>query len=295
MKKGKSKIILTVVLVAAIAVAVFAGCSAKKDNNKNENTASGGAITVISREDGSGTRDAFTELMAIIDEQGNDATVDTAEITNSTSVMMSTVNGNANAIGYVSLGSLSDEVKALSLDGVAPSAQTVKDGSYKLQRPFNIAYNETSLSDTAKDFICYIMSTQAAEVINEEGYIAMDTAEDYKASELSGTVTLAGSTSVAPLMNVLADQYETLNPNVKIEIQESGSSAGIQSAIEGAVNIAMSSRDLKDEESKVLASKKIALDGIAVIVNSSNGLNNITSAHLKDIYTGKVTKWEEVK
>lgn len=295
MKKGKSKIILAVVLVAAIAVTVFAGCSAKKDNNKNENTASGGAITVISREDGSGTRDAFTELMEIIDEQGNDATVDTAEITNSTSVMMSTVNGNANAIGYVSLGSLSDEVKALSLDGVAPSTQTVKDGSYKLQRPFNIAYNETSLSDAAKDFIRYIMSTQAAEVINEEGYIAMDTAEDYKASGLSGTVTLAGSTSVAPLMNVLADKYEILNPNVKIEIQESGSSAGIQSAIEGAVNIAMSSRNLKDEESKVLASKKIALDGIAVIVNSSNGLNNITSAHLKDIYTGKVTKWEEVK
>lgn len=299
MNRKTNKIIAAVLAVAAITATVFAGCSLAK-NNSAENTSSSvgakaaGAITVIAREEGSGTRDAFTELMEIVDADGNDATAASAEITNSTSVMMSTVSGNIQAIGYVSLGSLSDEVKALSLDGISPSTDTVKDGSYKLQRPFNIAYIDGSLSDIAADFISYIMSTEAESVINGEGYIGIDAAESYTASNLSGTVTLAGSTSVAPLMNVLADKYEELNPGAKIEIQESGSSAGIQSAIEGAVDIAMSSRDLKDEEAAVLKSEKIALDGIAVIVNKQNAVSNITSAQIKSIYTGEITDWEDI-
>lgn len=293
MRKTTKSVIAAVAAVAVVAGA-FAACSSNK-NNAQGGSSSLGQITVISREEGSGTRDAFTELAGIVDENKTDQTTDTAEITNSTSVMMSTVSGNEKAIGYVSLGSLSDEVKAVSLNGVAPSTETVKDGSYLLQRPFNIAYIDGSLSDVAKDFLSYIMSSQAAQIIDKEGYISMDTTQSYTATNISGTVTLAGSTSVAPLMNVLADEYEALNPNVKIEIQESGSTAGIQSATEGAVDIAMSSRALKDDELKTLKPQQIALDGIAVIVNKANKIDNITTDKIKQIYTGEITAWDDVK
>lgn len=290
MTKETGKKVLAVIGAAAIIGTVLAGCSAASGDKEKDNA----SITVISREEGSGTRDAFVELMGIVDENDNDITIQTAEITNSTSVMTSTVAGNKSAIGYVSLGSLSEEVKALQLDGVAPSTQTVKSGEYKLQRPFNIAYINGSLSDTAKDFVSYIMSTDGAKIIDGEGYISTDTQTTYKASGKKGTVTLAGSTSVAPLMNVLADQYKALNPDVKIEIQESGSSAGIQSAIEGAVDIAMSSRDLKDDEAKTLQATQIALDGIAVIANKENSVTNITSQQVKQVYTGEITSWSEI-
>lgn len=290
MTKETGKKVLAVIGAAAIIGTVLAGCSAASGEKEKDNT----SITVISREEGSGTRDAFVELMGIVDENDNDITIQTAEITNSTSVMTSTVAGNKSAIGYVSLGSLSEEVKALQLDGVEPSTQTVKSGEYKLQRPFNIAYIDGSLSDTAKDFVSYIMSTDGAKIIDGEGYISTDTQTTYKASGKKGTVTLAGSTSVAPLMNVLADQYKALNPDVKIEIQESGSSAGIQSAIEGAVDIAMSSRDLKDDEAKTLQATQIALDGIAVIANKENSVTNITSQQVKQVYTGEITSWSEI-
>lgn len=291
----KSKIVVAVVAAIAIIAGVFAACSTN-NNGEEKKDSTLGAITVISREEGSGTRDAFTELMEIVDADKNDLTIETAEITNSTSVMMSTVAGNENAIGYVSLGSLSSDVKAVALNGVAPSTETVKDGSYVLQRPFNIAYIDGSLSDVAKDFVAYIMSKDAASIIDSEGYISIDAnSEGYTAGDMSGTVTLAGSTSVAPLMDVLADEYEKLNPNVKIEIQESGSSAGIQSAMEGAVDIAMSSRDLKDDEAKVLTPAQIALDGIAIIVNNNNPVTTISSEQVKQIYMGDITAWEDIK
>ncbi len=290
MSKKKVLCIVSVLAVIAILIGAFAGCSSKGEEKKTQ-----AAITVISREEGSGTRDAFVEIMGIVDAEKNDLTVQTAEITNSTSVMMSTVKGNINAIGYVSLGSLSGDVKALSLDGVSPSTETVKDGTYKLQRPFNIAYIDGSLSDAAKDFIKFIESADGAEIIDSEGYISMDSTEKYVPADLSGTVTLAGSTSVAPLMNVLADSYEKLNKNVKIEIQESGSSAGIQSATEKAVDIAMSSRALKDDEAKVLRAEQIALDGIAVIVNKENTASNITSEQVKSVYKGEITSWNKIK
>ncbi len=298
MSKKKVLCIVSVLAVIAILIGAFSGCSSKngKDSGSNGKGSDGNTpITVISREEGSGTRDAFVEIMGIVDADKNDLTVQTAEITNSTSVMMSTVKGNINAIGYVSLGSLSCDVKALSLDGVSPSTETVKDGTYKLQRPFNIAYIDGSLSDAAKDFIKFIKSADGAEIIDSEGYISMDSIEKYVPADLSGTVTLAGSTSVAPLMNVLADSYEKLNKNVKIEIQESGSSAGIQSATEKAVDIAMSSRALKDDEAKVLRAEQIALDGIAVIVNRENTASNITSEQVKSVYTGEITSWDKIK
>ena len=271
----KSIIISVISVVCLVGIVSFAmyGCSSKGGNEKKEKTGVSGQITVISREEGSGTRDAFVELMGVTDENGNDITADSAELTNSTSVVMSTVKGNKNAIGYVSLGSLSSDVKAVGLDGVAPSTATVKDGSYKLQRPFKIAYIDTKLTDIDKDFISFITSKQGEAIISKEGYI---------------------STEVAPVMNVLADEYKKLNPDVKIEIQESGSSAGIESATQGAVEIAMSSRELKDDEAKTLKSQTIALDGIAVIVNSSNSLDTLTSKQVKNIFEGNVSTWEEV-
>lgn len=296
--KRKNLTLSVIAILALIAMVVgLISCSngAITESEQNAPSQTSGAITVISREDGSGTRDAFTELMEITDEDGNDATTMTAEITNSTSVMASTVQGNAKAIGYVSLGSLSDKVKALKVDGVAPSVETVKDGTYKLQRPFNIAYKEAEISETAKDFMAYIMSAEGQAVIEEEGYISIDTTTSYKASGAKGTVTVAGSTSVAPVMNVLADKYRALNPDVTVEIQESGSSAGIESAIQGAVEIAMSSRELTSEELETLKSEKIATDGIAVIVNQSNSFDGLTSQQIKEIYLGNITKWEEVK
>ncbi len=295
MKKETIASIISVICVIAVVIGIFAGCSSKRSNSGTNDSAQEGAITVISREEGSGTRDAFTELMGITDDNGNDATTQSAEITNSTSVMMSTVSGNKNAIGYVSLGSLSDSVKALKLDGVVASVDTIKDGSYKLQRPFNIAYIDGSLSNEAQDFIKFITSKEGEAIITKEGYIGVDATESYTASKMSGTVTLAGSTSVAPVMNVLADEYKKLNPDMKIEIQESGSSAGIESAMQGAVNIAMSSRELKDNEAAKLKSQKIALDGIAIIVNNENALDNITSDQVKDIFIGNTTAWDAIK
>lgn len=298
-KKNLKISFISLALVVCLVTAIFAGCS---NNSSQEDTgadstaaAISGNITVLSREDGSGTRDAFTELMGVVDENGNDATVETVEITNSTSVMMSTVSGNTKAIGYVSLGSLSDEVKAVSVDGVVASTDTVKDGTYKLQRPFKVAYIESSISDVAQDFLNFIVSQEGEAIIAEEGYIGVDATESYTASNLSGTVTLAGSTSVAPVMNVLADRYKELNPNVKVEIQESGSSAGIESAVQGAVDIAMSSRELEEDELATLTDMTIALDGIAVIVNKDNSFDDMTSQQIKSIFTGEITAWEDVK
>lgn len=286
--------VISVICLIGVISLVMYGCTSKKEN-KNDSSTFSGQINVISREEGSGTRDAFVEIMGITDENGDDATSDMAELTNSTSVMMSTVKGNKNSIGYVSLGSLSSDVKAVKLDSVAPSTATVKDGSYKLQRPFKIAYIEANLTDLDKDFISFITSSQGEKIIGEEGYIAEASSLDYTASLLKGTITIAGSTSVAPVMNVLADEYKKLNPDVKIEIQESGSSAGIESAIGGAVEIAMSSRELKDDEAKTLKSQTIALDGIAVIVNSQNPADNLTSAQVKDIFSSNITDWSEVE
>lgn len=274
-------------IVAAMMVTAFAftGCG---------NSASTG-ITVVSREEGSGTRDAFVELLEIVDEADNDITAQTAEITNSTSVMLSTVAGNKAAIGYVSMGSLSGDVKTLKVDNVEATAENVKKGTYKVSRPFNIAYKDGQLSELCTDFITFIMSKQGQEIINEEGYIELGSETDYAGSGKSGKITLAGSTSVAPLIHVLADAYKEINPDVTIEIQESGSSAGIQSTIEGATEIGMSSRDLKDEEAQELTSLQIALDGIAVIVNNENVNDSLTSEQIKKIYTGEITDWSEVE
>ena len=290
---------LAVVSAVVITTLAFTGCGGS-DNNETtaDNSAEAGitgAINVVSREDGSGTRGAFVELLGIMDEEENDITVDTAEITNSTSVMLQTVAQNEKAIGYVSLGSLSTDVKAVQVDGADATAENVKAGTYKVSRPFNLAYKEDKLTKLDKDFISFIMSEEGQSIVDEEGYISLEPAGAYEGKDNSGKITLAGSTSVAPLMNVLADAYKAKNPDVTIEIQESGSSAGIQSAIEGATEIGMSSRELKDEEASELTSKQIAMDGIAVIVNNSNSISNLTSEQIQKIYTGEITDWADVQ
>ena len=295
------KLICTVMASALLALSLV-GCGSSSSSDAGTTSAASseaggvtGAITVVSREDGSGTRGAFVELLGIVDDQENDATTEAAEITNSTSVMLSTVAGNTNAIGYVSLGSLSDTVKAVKVDGVECTAENIKSGEYKVARPFNLAYYDGELSETAQDLIDYIMSSDGQAIVEKEGYIPVEGGSAYESKKLSGKITVAGSTSVAPLMNVIADEYKKLNPDVTIEIQESGSTAGIQSATEKAVDIGMSSRELKDEEAAKLATKQIAMDGIAVIENQSNTIDNMTSDQIKSIYLGETTAWDDLK
>lgn len=276
------KKLLTVLVAAALAAATLVSCGKQNDT-----------ITVVSREDGSGTRGAFTELMGI-EKDGTDRTYAKAEISNSTSVVISTVAGNKNAIGYISLGSLNDSVKAVKIDGVDATADNVKNGSYKISRPFIIA-TKNGISDLAADFIKFILSDDGQTIVSEK-YITVGGSGAYTASGLSGKVTLVGSTSVSPLMDELAAAYKELNPDVVIEIQQSGSGAGIQSALEGVCDIGMSSRELKDSEKEAgLTPTVMALDGIAVIVNKDNRIGTLSSEQIQSIYIGETTSWADVK
>ncbi|MCD8148255.1 MAG: substrate-binding domain-containing protein [Clostridiales bacterium] len=255
------------------------------------------AITVLSREDGSGTRGAFIELFGIEvtneDGEKEDMTTVDATITNNTEVMMSTVAGDTYAIGYCSLGSLNDSVKAVQIDGVDATVENVADGSYAVARPFNIV-TQDNLSDVAQDFIDYIMSADGQAVISENGYIEVAEGEAFESSGASGSISVAGSSSVSPVMEKLKEAYEEINPNATVEIQTSDSTTGITNAIEGTCDIGMASRDLKDEETGVTATC-IAMDGIAVIVNNDNPLTNLTSDDVNQIFTGEVTSWSEVE
>ena len=291
MKKNKLAKVLTFGLAAVMALSL-ASCGGGNDGNTDSE---GGDITVISREEGSGTRDAFVELTGVM-QNDVDRTVDTAEISNSTSVVTQSVAGNEAAIGYISMGSLDDTVKALKIGGVEATTDNVKSGDYELQRPFNIV-TKGEVAQLPQDFINFIMSAEGQAIIEEEGYITVnEKAESYEAAGLEGSITLAGSTSVSPVMEVLADEYKKLNDGVTIEIQQTGSGAGIQSTIEGVCDIGMASRALEDEEAaEGLESQEIALDGIAVIVNNNNTAEDITMEQIMKIYTGEITAWSELQ
>lgn len=300
MSTVKNKVLFgafALVLVAACMALV--GCSSE-EGSQEEAASNDAAINVVSREDGSGTRGAFIELFGIEeeDEEGNkvDRTAESAAITNSTAVMMTTVAGDANAIGYISLGSLNETVKALKIDGADATAENIKNGSYAVSRPFNVVTNANqNLSEVAQDFMNFIMSKDGQAVVEEEGYIAVDASESYKASDLSGTVTVAGSSSVTPVMEKLAEAYQALNPNVTVEVNQSDSTTGVTSAVEGACDLGMASRELKDSEIEQGAtSTVIATDGIAVIVSNDNATDNLTAEQVKQIFTGEVTTWNEI-
>ena len=287
-------------LCATLAMGTLAGCSSTPDNGSStadgsSAAANDAAISVVTREDGSGTRSAFTELFEVVDADGNDAITLNAEVSNSTAVVMTTVAGNPDAIGYISLGSLDDSVKALEIDGVAASAENIENGTYAVYRPFNIVTKNDGISEVAQDFVNYIMSADGQAVIAEEGYIPVETTTSYTASGLSGTVTVSGSSSVTPVMQVLKEQYEALNPDVTIELQQSDSTTGVNDAINGISDIGMASRALKDTEtSEGVTGTVIANDGIAVIVNNENSITGLTSEQVKGIYKGEITNWSEV-
>ena len=255
-------------------------------------------ITVVSREDGSGTRGAFIELFGVEekDADGNkvDNTTEEAEITNNTAVMMSTVAGDVDAIGYISLGSLNDSVKAVKIDGVEATAENIKSGEYKVSRPFNIATNG-EVSDVAQDFIDYILSPEGQAVIEENGYISIDDVKDAESTQPEGKVVVAGSSSVTPVMEKLKEAYAEVNPNAEIEIQQSDSTTGMTSAIDGICDIGMASRELKDEELEAgLTSTTIANDGIAIIVNNDNPTDDLSVDQVKSIYVGETTTWGDL-
>ena len=283
------KKVLAIVTAALIGTTAFAATA----------SAASGTIDVISREDGSGTRGAFIELFGIEEKQGDekvDMTTEDASITNSTSVMMTTVAGDENAIGYISLGSLNDTVKAVKLDGAEASAENVANDTYKVSRPFNIITTD-KLSDAAQDFENYIMSADGQKIIQDNGYIKADEkAPAYKSNGAKGKVVVGGSSSVTPVMEKLKEAYAKANKDVTVEVQQSDSTTGVTNAIEGTCDIGMASRDLADSEAKKgVKATVIAKDGIAVIVNKDSKVDELTSAQVKDIYTGKTTKWADVK
>lgn len=308
--KRKLALLLTAVMVVG---SVLTGCGSSNDNTAetketvettdeaadatDEATGMTGNIKVVSREDGSGTRGAFIELFGV--EQKNEAgekvdmtTLD-AEITNSTSVMMTTVSGNPKAIGYISLGSMDDSVvKALKIDGVEATVENVKSGDYKVSRPFNIVTKD-ELSEVAQDFVNFILSEEGQAVVEDNGYISLENTGAYEGTAPEGKVTVAGSSSVTPVMEKLVEAYAEYNPNATIEVQQSDSTTGVNSAIEGICDIGMASRELKEEETGVTATV-IAQDGIAVIVNLENVIDDLTSEQVMKIYTGEITTWDEI-
>lgn len=283
--------LLTTILVMTNATTAFAR-KGKTWNEKSE-------INVISREDGSGTRGAFIELTGV--EQKNrkgekvDMTTEEAIITNNTAVMIMGVNTNLYAIGYISLGSLNDNIKALNIDNVSASVENVKNGTYKFSRPFNIITKGEN-KPAVQDFINFIMSNEGQNVIEKNNYISVNQGKTFESNMSCEKIVIAGSSSVSPVIEKLKEEYQKINPNVQIDIQTNDSSTGIKAVTQGICDIGMSSRNLKVSESDSgLSSLTIALDGIAVIVNNANPLTNISIENIKKIYTGEILYWKDLK
>ena len=281
----KKNVILVLALI--MLTIFFTGCAGGGSND----------IVVVSREDGSGTRGAFIELFGIEEKDANgnkvDNTTDEATVVNSTSIVMTTVAGNKNSIGYISLGSLNDTVKAVKIDGTEPTVENIKNNAYKVFRPFNIATKE-DLSELAQDFIRFILSKDGQKVVEDNGYIASSEEGPYSGTKPSGKIVVAGSSSVTPVMEKLKEAYLKLNTNAEIEIQISDSTTGMNSVMEGTCDIGMASRELTESELKSLKSTVIAIDGLAVIVNKENTISNITSDQIKAIFKGEITSWNDV-
>lgn len=299
----KMKKFIAVLSIASMMAVAAVGCGSSNGDDANSDNGSGSegswdaasAITVVSREEGSGTRGAFTELFGVVDEDDNDMTTMDAQVTNNTSVMMTTVSENEYAIGYISLGSLDESlVKAVKIDGADATAENIENGSYKVSRPFNVAVKKDLDNAVATDFMSFIMSTEGQEVVSEEGYIPVSDVQAYAGSAPSGSCVVGGSSSVSPLMEKLIEAYKAVNPNASIELQTSDSTTGMTSAIEGSYDIGMASRELKDEEAAELNGTVIATDGIAVIVNQENPTDDLSVDQVKSIYKGDVTTWDAI-
>lgn len=305
----KTKKFIAVLTMAGMMAVVAAGCGsseAEADTNAQAESGAGktteweasNEITIVSREDGSGTRGAFIELFGIqeeVDGEKVDMTTEEAQITNSTSVMMTTVAGNEYAIGYVSLGSLSDDVKALKIDGAEATADNIKSGDYKVSRPFNLVTKAAIDNEVAQDFVNYIMSTEGQSIVEENGYIAVEGVEAFEGTQPSGKAVVGGSSSVSPVMEKLIEAYKEVNPNAEIELQTTDSTTGVTSTMDGSYDIGMASRELKDSETAEGAKGIVmATDGIAVIVNLDSPVDELSSEQVKGIYTGETLTWDEV-
>ena len=306
----KFRKLMAVALIAAMAATMAVGCGGSSSDKSAEgstdnSSADSGSdfdtsndITIVSREDGSGTRGAFIELTGIEEKDSNgnktDNTKKDALICKSTDVVLTQVSGDKNAIGYISFGSLNDTVKALKVEGVEPSTATIESGDYKIVRPFNIAVKD-GLSDAAQDFENYILSSDGQDIIEKAGYIKIDkSAAAYASNNASGKIVVSGSSSVTPVMEKLAEAYQKANTNVTVDVQQSDSSTGIKDAINGTSDIGMASRDISDDElSQGIKSVTIAQDAIAVIVNKDNAVEDITMDEIKAIYTGSKTTWSD--
>lgn len=289
------KRVLSVLTAAGLALSL-AACGNSASSAEFDTTQ---AITVISREDGSGTRGAFIELTGVEEKNADGQKVDNttvdAAIANSTNNVMQGVQADETAIGYISMGSLNDTVKAVTVDGVEPTADNVKNGSYTLARPFNIVTNGEPTNELTVDFISFIMGADGQAVISDKGYIGDDAAPAFESAQPAGKLVVAGSSSVSPVMEKLIEAYQAVNPNAEIELQTSDSTTGVNSAIDGTCDIGMASRELKDSETGAGAvSTAICMDGIAVIVNNANSLTGLTKEQIKGIYVGEVTEWSEV-
>ena len=301
----KMKKFIAICSIVGMLTAALAGCGSDSADSKDSSTSgstsewdSSNDITVVSREDGSGTRGAFIELFGVqeeVDGDKVDMTTEGAQITNSTSVMLTTVAGDEYAIGYVSLGSLDETVKAVKIDGAEATAENIKSGTYKVSRPFNIATKEGADNEVAEDFINFIMSEEGQKVVSDNGYIPVDDVKAFEGTQPSGKAVVGGSSSISPVMEKLAEAYKEVNPNAEIELQTSDSTTGMTSAVDGSYDIGMASRELKDEElSQGLRATVIATDGIAVIVNKGNPTEDMTTEQVKSIYTGEALSWDEV-
>ncbi|HHX60896.1 MAG TPA: phosphate ABC transporter substrate-binding protein [Epulopiscium sp.] len=285
---------LRIGLTLLLGATLLVGCADKESTGIKEDS----TISVISREDGSGTRGAFTELIKIEEKDANgnkvDHTTKEATIAPKTDVMLANVSGDELAIGYISLGSVNESIKAMKIDGVEPTSKNVKNGTYKIARPFNIAIKGDATGLT-KDFIIYILSAEGQEVVAESYIPITDGAPKYSGDAPAGKIVVAGSSSVTPIMEKLKEAYELINPNAEIEIQLSDSTSGMNAAIDGICDIGMASRSLKDSEKEALNGIEIAIDGIAVIANKTNSRDDLTTENVKDIFTGAVTKWSEIR
>jgi len=284
--------------LSVLGAAALVGLSACGSTANGDSEAGLGQINVVTREDGSGTRGAFIELFGLEEKNSDgekvDLTTQNAIVTNSTSVMLTTVAEDGSAIGYASLGSLNDSVKVVDIDGAEATVENIKDGSYKVSRPFNIVTKDDT-NEAAKDFINFILSSEGQAIVEKSGYIPLDDNGSYKSSVNSGKVVISGSSSVTPVMEKLKEAYAKVNPDVTIEIQQSDSSTGVANTIDGTADIGMASRELKDtEEKEGVTATVIAMDGIAVIVNDKNEVNDLTSEQVKDIFAGDTTSWEDL-
>ena len=299
---------MSIFLIVIMVMVILAGCTndssngntIESDSSNGDGFDTGKTINVVTREEGSGTRGAFIEIVGILEKDANgneeDRTYSEAIVQNGTNAVMTTVAGDEYSIGYISLGSLNDTVKAVKVNGVEATAENILNNSYEVARPFNLAY-KGDLNPLAQDFLNFILSSEGQDIVTKEGYVQVDTqASNYESNGTEeGTLVIAGSTSVSPLMEKLVEAYQELNSGVSIEVQSTGSSAGMQSAMEGTADIGMASRELKDSELAELNPVVIALDGIAVIVNNNNPVEDLSIDDIKSIYIGETTNWSEIK